>query len=281
MTRVPATRELHELSDAQKQFYATNGYLKDLPPVFDAAEIARLSAELKEIERLLLPGESLMAVRNWHIESRWLYDIAANAQILNCVQGILGPDFYMWGTHFFAKAPKSSETVAWHQDAYYWPLSPHNTVTVWLAFTDVDVENGAMRVIPGTHDKGVIKHRRKEGDSVLMLELEQGSFDESTAKSLTLKAGQVTLHDDRMVHGSPANSSDRWRIGLTMRYSGCDVKCELSRAPWFRAYMMRGADSYRHNPQGEVPKSRFARLAPDFYGVDERLAASKGGASLA
>jgi len=90
----------------------------------------------------------------------------------------------------------------------------------------------------------------------------------------------VTLHDDRMVHGSPANRSDRWRIGLTMRYSGCDVKCELSRAPWFRAYMMRGADAYRHNPQGEVPKSRFARLAPDFYGVGERLAASKGGASL-
>jgi ectoine hydroxylase-related dioxygenase (phytanoyl-CoA dioxygenase family) len=281
MTRVHATHELHELSVAQKQFYATQGYLKDLPPVFDAAEMARLSTELKEIERLLLPGESLMTVRNWHIESRWLYEIAANPQILNYVEGILGPDFYMWGTHFFAKAPNSPDTVAWHQDAYYWPLSPHHTVTVWLAFTDVDVENGAMRVIPGTHDKGVITHRRKEGDSVLTLELEQGTFDESTAQALTLKAGQVTLHDDRMVHGSPANDSARWRIGLTMRYSGCDVRCDLARAPWFRAYMMRGVDTYRHNPQGEAPKARFARLPPDFYGEDERLARRSGRAALA
>lgn len=263
--------ERYVLSEEQRANYEKNGYLIDLPPVFSPAEMQALNQELKELERLLLPDEPMQAIREWHMSSRWLYDICTHPRILDYVEGLLGPNFYMWGSQFFAKPPGTDDTVAWHQDAYYWPLSPHHSVTVWLAFTDVDEENGAMQVIPGSHKAGLIQHQRVSSDSVLALELERGTFNEADARSLLLKAGQVSLHDDAIVHGSPANRSDRWRTGLTIRYSGTQVKCDLSRAPQFRAYLVRGVDEYRHNPPGVVPTERFARLSPEQHiaSVDE------------
>jgi len=253
----------YALTEEQKAFYQENGYLIGLEPVFSGAEVVQLNENLEELKKLLEPGEKMTTIREWHMSSKWLYDVCTNPKILDYVEGILGPNFYMWGSQFFAKAPGSKDTVAWHQDAYYWPLHPHNSVTVWLGFTDVDEENGAMQVIPGSHRAGLIKHKNVSGDSVLTLELEQGTFNESDAQSLVLQAGQISLHDDAIVHGSPANRSNRWRNGLTVRYSGTNVKCDLSKAPQFKAYLVRGTDDYNYNPQGTIPTEKFARLAAE------------------
>jgi len=249
------------LTEEQKAFYHENGYLIGLEPVFSPLEMEQLNKELQELAAHLEPGEKMMAIREWHMSSKWLYDVVTNPKILDYVEGILGPNIFMWGSQFFAKAPGSQDTVAWHQDAYYWPLHPHNSVTIWLAFTDVDEENGAMQVIPKSHKAGLIKHKSVSSDSVLSLELEQGTFNEADARSLTLKAGQMSMHDDAIVHGSPANGSLRWRNGLTVRYSGTNVKCDLSKAPQFKSYMVRGVDEFQHNPQGVVPTEKYARLA--------------------
>ena len=189
-------------------------------------------------------------------------------EILDLVESILGPDFYLWASNFFAKGPHTRETIGWHQDAYYWPMVPHHSVTVWLAFTEVDEENGAMKIVPGSHTAGVIEHQRYnpgETDSVLTLLLEEGSFREDTAVSLCLRPGQVSLHDDRAVHGSPANPSDRPRVGLTFRYSGTDVKNDLSVNPNFKAFLARGVDRYHNNPPGVPPLTEFGR--PSFKPV--------------
>ncbi len=256
---------LYQLSEEQKAQYQENGFLLDLPPVFSSVEMEQLNQELKELEKLLEPEEKLMAIREWHMSSRWLYNVCTHPQLLEYVAGILGSDFYMWGSQFFAKAPGSKDTVAWHQDAYYWPLHPHNSVTVWLAFTDVNEENGAMQVIPKSHKAGLIKHKNISGDSVLTLELEQGTFNEADAKSLVLQAGQVSLHDDNIVHGSPANHSKHWRNGLTVRYSGTNVRCDLTKAPQFKAYLVHGEDKFKYNPEGIIPTERFARLPAELH----------------
>lgn len=251
------------LTPEQQALYRENGYLIGLDPIYSKQEMETLNAQLTELAKLLTPGETLQHIREWHMSSRWLYDICTHPRILRYVEGILGPNFFLWGSQFFAKAPDTRETVAWHQDSYYWPLFPRHSVTVWLAFTDVDEANGAMKVIPRTHKAGLIKHSRVSGDSVLSLELEEGSFNEADAVSLVLQAGQISMHDDAIVHGSPANRSDRWRTGLTIRYSSTDVKCDLSRAPTFRAYLVSGTDEYRHNPEGAVPAAMYGRLSPD------------------
>ncbi len=55
------------------------------------------------------------------------------------------------------------------------------------------------------------------------------------------------------------------RAGLTIRYSGTNVKNDLSVNPHFKAYLARGTDRYHHNPEGIPPASKFGR--PDFKAV--------------
>jgi non-heme Fe2+,alpha-ketoglutarate-dependent halogenase len=254
---------LNRLSDDQKNAFMEHGYVIGLP-VFQTDEMVQLNVGLKQLEAFLKPNETHFHMNAWHNESRWLYDVCTHPQILNYVEDILGPNFYLWGSHFFAKRPQSMDTVGWHQDAQYWPLKPHNSVTVWLAFTEVDEENGAMKVIPGTHKAGLIKHRSttRKTDS-LNLVMENGTYNESEAVSLLLKAGCISLHDDALVHSSPANASNRFRIGLTMRFSSTDVKCDMEEWPEFSIHVVRGIDVYRYNPVRAVPFEKFSRYDYD------------------
>lgn len=262
----------YRLTEAQKKFYADNGYLLGLPPIYTREEMARLNAELPNLLALLKPGESTKDIREWHEQSTYLHEICLNPKILDLVEGVLGANFYVWASNFFIKDPRSASTVGWHQDAYYWPMAPHHSVTVWLAFDDVDEVNGGMKLLPGSHRGGIIKHRRStETSSVLTLELEDGTdFSAANAVQWKLRAGECSLHDDRAIHGSPANPSDRRRAGLTIRYSGTDVKNDLSVNPNFKIYLCRGVDEFKYNPYGMPPTQRYGR--PDFKPVSNEEA---------
>jgi non-haem Fe2+, alpha-ketoglutarate-dependent halogenase len=264
----------YRLSEQQRRFFQDKGYLLGLPPIYAPGEIAALGSDLPELAKLLSPGETTKDIREWHEASRWLYDICMNERILDLVEGILGPDFFLWASNFFIKEPRSLQTVGWHQDAYYWPMAPHHSVTVWLAFTDSDAGNGAMQIVPGSHRGGVIRHRRAgTTDSVLTLELDRGEFREDTAVPLVLEAGCCSLHDDRAIHGSPGNPSDRRRVGLAIRYSGTDVQNDLSVNPHFKAYLCRGVDHHHLNPTGAVPTQRFGRPGFRPVSIEEYTAA--------
>ncbi len=261
---------LKRLSPEQKKTFEHDGYLHKLAPVFSSSEVAGLNNGLNELLKLLRPGETSKEIREWHETSRFLYDICMNGIILDYVEDLLGPNFFLWGSNFFIKEPYSLSTVGWHQDAYYWPLDPHESLTVWLAFDDSTTDNGAMTVVPGSHKAGLLKHVRvSDTGSVLMLECERGQFREDISARAVLLAGQVSIHDDKLVHGSPGNPSRFRRAGLTIRYSRTNVKCDLAINPHFKTYLCRGTDEYRHNPRGMVPVQQYGRLDRQHLSIEE------------
>ncbi len=218
------------------------------------AELAWLRSIYWRLRALLPPDTSTQEMKQWHDLDLELWQLGTNTRILDLVEPILGPDFYLWGSQFFSKDPGDRSVAGWHQDAAFWPLTPHRTVTVWLAFEDSDVENGAMQVIPGTHRAGILQHACEHDEhDVLNMRLERGNFSRSDAVHLCLRAGQVSLHDDNLVHGSAPNESDRLRCGLTLRYSASEVRVEAELAPTFRACFVRGRDRHGHNPLGQPP----------------------------
>ena len=78
--------------------------------------------------------------------------------ILDAVEDVLGPNLLVWSTSFFIKEARDPAYVSWHQDATYWGLSAPDVLTAWVAFTDATVENGAMRMVPGSHAEQ-LEHR--------------------------------------------------------------------------------------------------------------------------
>ncbi len=183
-----------------------------------------------------------------------LWDIATHPRILDPVEDLVGPDIVCWASAILCKRPGDARRVPWHQDASFWKLSPARTVTVWLAIDDVDEENSAMLWIPGTHDKGMLPVEESGADSVFH---KQTANAESlgTPVADVLRAGQMSLHADMIVHGSEPNRSDRRRCGLTLRYCPPDVR--IVDEEWARgveAILCRGKDStgsWRHFPRPE------------------------------
>ncbi len=245
-----------QLTTTQQKFYEENGYLNQLPIVF-AKQF--MDQGYNQLTALLDEDETSSDMINWHQTSRWLYDVATHPLLLDCVEDILGPNFVLQAAEFITKAPKSDKTIPWHQDTYYWGRDGGVSVTAWIAFTDVDEGNAAMKVIPGTHKSGLIKHKIASDESLIFFELDGGSFSTKDAISLNIPAGSFSLHDDRIIHGSLANMSDRWRIACVCRFTSTNVKFDFTQNPNLRLYLARGVDEFGHNPISQPPIELFAR----------------------
>lgn len=150
---------------------------------------------------------------------KWL-DFARHPDILDMVADLIGEDIILWGTTVFGKPARTGKATPWHQDGQYWPIRPLASCSAWIAIDDVGVDNGCMRVIPGSHrGSSILKHHTNTaGDLTLNQELDDDQFDESAAVDIILKPGQMSFHDINMVHGSRRNASARRRAGYVLRF---------------------------------------------------------------
>jgi ectoine hydroxylase-related dioxygenase (phytanoyl-CoA dioxygenase family) len=187
---------------------------------------------------------------------------ARTPQILDMVEQLIGPDFALWNSSFFAKPALNGRKTPWHQDGEYWPIRPVATCTAWIAIDDATPQNGCLQVIRGSHQRKQLLGHETNNDPNFTLnqELRTEEFDESQSVDLVLEAGQMSLHDVFLVHGSEANNSPNPRRGMTLRYmpttSVFDRKLakqqfedlELGFGHEERTlYLMRGKDRSGHN----------------------------------
>jgi hypothetical protein len=151
--------------------------------------------------------------------AREFFDYCTHPDVLDIVESVIGPDIVFWASTVFCKQASIGLEVPWHQDGQYWPIRPRATVTVWIALDDSKVENGCMRVIPGSHRMGDFSHEVSDReDLVLNNVLNDPRIDLAKAYDVILEAGQFSLHDIDIVHGSQPNRSPRRRAGFAMRY---------------------------------------------------------------
>jgi non-haem Fe2+, alpha-ketoglutarate-dependent halogenase len=181
-----------------------------------------------------------------HLLFTWLNDLVRQDRILDAVEDLIGPDILCWGSSFFIKEPRNTAYVSWHQDSTYWGLEPPDVVTAWIAFSDSTPENGAMRVIPGSHKLDQVPHRDTfAADNLLSRGQEiMVEVDERRAVTLELKAGEMSLHHVRLIHGSEPNPSATRRIGYAIRYIPTYVRQVAGSHD--TATLVRGVDRYGH-----------------------------------
>ena len=143
-----------------------------------------------------------------------------NNEILNIVEQLIGKNFAIWNSSFFAKPAFNGYATPWHQDGQYWPIKPLATCSVWLAIDDATSENGCLKFIKGSHkDKKIKKHKINNNEKLtLNQEVLKSEYIEKNSVDLILKRGQISLHDIYMVHGSKENKSPNSRRAMTMRF---------------------------------------------------------------
>jgi len=216
------------LTPAQVERFNREGYLLPLS-IFTGAEVTDLRTYFGNLlAKYMSEGKDSYSISSAHLRHGRVWDVLTNPRVVALVSDLLGPSVVAWGSHFFCKMPRDGKTVSWHQDASYWPLTPSKAVTVWLAIDDADRGNACMKYIPGTHVLGHLTYKLGENDPTNVLNQTVPDVEKYGAPVyVELKAGEASLHSDLLLHGSDANTSDRRRCGLTLRYTTGDVRAYM------------------------------------------------------
>jgi ectoine hydroxylase-related dioxygenase (phytanoyl-CoA dioxygenase family) len=143
-----------------------------------------------------------MCERSIHFR-RLLYD----ERILDIVEDLIGPNIQLFHDQALYKPAHCGGPVFWHQDNGYWQCAPANLVSCWLTLDDVDVANGAMHVIPGSHLQP-LDHQRSDTSALLDI---GAQIDSTRAVAIELPAGGLLVHHCQTLHYTPPNHTERQR----------------------------------------------------------------------
>jgi non-heme Fe2+,alpha-ketoglutarate-dependent halogenase len=233
------------LTPEQLETFNRDGYLTGLR-LFSDEEIAEHRRYFDELlAAVLASGQDNYSIKTAHLLYGKVYDLLTDARIVAYIKDLLGENVVGWGSHYFCKLPGDGRTVGWHQDAGYWPLTPTKAVTVWLAIDDADVENACMRFIPGSHHYGHLTYQLTEdSDPSILNQIVPEAERFGAPANNVLKAGEISIHSDLLLHGSEANTSTRRRCGLTLRYTTADVRAGMD---WnLKGVLVSGSDPTGH-----------------------------------
>src|SRR3954467_8590439 len=227
--------------------FRRDGYLLPQRQLFSEEKLG----ELEEIfnEHLAHKGDKLSdELDTPHYRDERLLSFLLSDEVLDTVEPLIGPDIALWSSHFISKDPFTGRATPWHEDSAYWEGrfdAYDRIVTVWLALSPSNRDNGCMRVIPGSHLQGGFHDNYVPTDrTVQTFHAEIPDVDESQAVDFTLRRGEFSLHAGRVVHGAKSNTSSVRRTGYTMRYFPASVKVlPVEQNAGWRIWLARGEDS--------------------------------------
>lgn len=245
--------ENYRLTDQEIADYKTNGYIvindvlteaemAGIDPWFDrfvagefADEMGRDFCDMSQPYGT--PMEDFQLV-NAMLPSTYRPELANN--IYHRITRNIATQLYSEGTpaldyeQFLAKRPHQLKAeFAMHQDLGYWPKTDNTwTATFSLALSDSDIENGCLEVVPGSNlepklrahkpkDYGNSKDGEVNRDDSHTLVIESKPTD--AVVYLPVRRGSITIHDERIVHGSGGNTSPEWRKTYVAAYRDAET----------------------------------------------------------
>jgi len=215
------------LSPLELERFQREGLLTDFQ-LYSAELAAPIRAALQEVLSLpstapchqALPPEQRLAFDR-HLDRRLVYDLCTLPQVIRPIKQILGDDVMLFRTQFFEKPPHGPE-IPWHQESYFWGVEK-GFVTMWLAVDEAITENGALRVITGSHSH-TREHLPVPTDSHYWNTFTRAAipWESDRIVDCSMPAGHFMLFDD-LLHNSPANATALPRLSFTARYARPDL----------------------------------------------------------
>ena len=197
---------------------------EELAPISDEVDrvIWREVDYVPDVDLIYEPGtDRLRNAFRLHQYSAQFLEFAQKPQLMTVLRSILGSPLRLYGSQLFAKPPRVGTEVPPHQDMAYWPFSPDDMVSAWIALDDSVQENGCVRFVTGSHKLGRLEHAPSgvAGNSLGLTGPVKGS--EMIAE---VRRGTCVLHHSLTVHYSEPNRSEYARRGLVYVYMGPEVR---------------------------------------------------------
>ena len=163
----------------------------------------------------------ILRLNNPTYYNKLFFNLSRNNKIIKIAKKLLGGSvrFHHCKLNFKLPSKKGGE-VSWHQDWAFYPHTNDDLITVGVYLEDCYEENGPLQVIPKSHKQKIFSHHNKNKEFVGKI---CEKINSKNKKSLTGKAGTVTFHHVRTVHGSGLNLKNSKRPLMLFGYTNTDA----------------------------------------------------------
>jgi ectoine hydroxylase-related dioxygenase (phytanoyl-CoA dioxygenase family) len=228
------------ISQRDVEQYHERGYLV-VPDVLDAGMLARVRAALDELVAGasavsghtdvydLEPGHTaqnpkVRRIKLPHTHTPLFWELAQYPRLVAILEKLLGPSgVRLHGSKINLKEPHHGSPVEWHQDWAFYPHTNDDLLAVGVMLDDAFLENGPLLVVPGSHKGPVWDHHSADGFFCGAMDPTRNEVDFGSAVPLTGRAGSMSFHHVRLVHGSAQNVSASPRRLLLFEYAAADA----------------------------------------------------------
>ncbi len=247
------------LSEDEVALFHKQGFLAPLRAL-GAIEAGDCFERIRAFEKQYGRGGNEFLRLKSHRLLPWIANLAQREEILDAVEDLIGSNIRLCVSSIFSKEGSSPAFVSWHQDSGSSGLTPHDSVTVWVAFTESTVANGCLKVLPGTHLGADHAHQDTYAEDNLLARGQTiVDIDDRKAVHLELQPGQFSIHHEKTIHGSGLNTTPHRRIGFSFVYVPPHVRPvgERRRA----SLLVRGTDNFGYWDDESVPQAEMEPTA--------------------
>ncbi|HSK12114.1 MAG TPA: phytanoyl-CoA dioxygenase family protein [Phnomibacter sp.] len=220
------------LTDQQIENYHRDGYLI-FPGMLSGAEVEKLYAIAIADDVMLSHGFDLndssgkkTRLSLWYTPGDDAYGLLTRSRrLVDAVDRLMdaGGEVCHFHSKLMQKEPRVGGAWEWHQDYGYWYknefLYPGRMISVMVAITEANRENGCLEVIKGSHQMGRVEHGfsgEQVGASQRYVDLALQTMEHVFVE---LKAGDALFFHSNLLHRSGPNLSDRPRWSLISCYN--------------------------------------------------------------
>jgi phytanoyl-CoA hydroxylase len=182
---------------------------------------AECEVEREEYERVVSQWTSVWS------RHRAFANHVHNTRIAEATRQLLAVEsLQLFHDHMISKPPGSSETVPWHQDYPFWPVSHPTALSCWVPLDDITLNSGGLRFMPGAHLEG------EERAVDFLRRNKRWGARERDAVAIEVPAGWGVFHSCLSWHTSPPNASETARRAIITILMDASCTYEPEHSGW-------------------------------------------------
>jgi ectoine hydroxylase-related dioxygenase (phytanoyl-CoA dioxygenase family) len=226
------------ISEHDVESYRRDGYIV-VPDVLEAAEVGALQSvidgwiaraasvdahdDIYDLEPSHTRSQPrVRRIKTPHRIDPRFWDLVRHPRVLAILSKLIGPDLRLHGSKLNIKAPRYGSPVEWHQDWAFYPHTNDDILAIGVMLDDMELSNGPLMVVPGSHTGPVHDHH---ADDAFCGAIAPDAIGDRADRAvpLTGRAGAMSFHHVRLVHGSALNTSNRRRQLLLYEVAAADA----------------------------------------------------------